>query len=62
MKQQSGPAFFSLCVLAIPNTRFEISETQNGDSNLHQQKVFSSADLWNIQRQRRNMMQRRFSF
>ncbi len=62
MKQQSGQAFFSLSAAAMPNTNFELSETQNGEFNRSQQKIFSSADLWNIQRQRRSMVQRRFSF
>ena len=38
----------------------EVKETLAPADLLHQHKVFSAADLWNIQRQTRSRVQRRF--
>jgi hypothetical protein len=58
MKKHQGLTFFSMSVEEKPTANLE---TLNSNFNLPR-KIFSSVDLWNIQRQRRSMVQRRFSF
>ena len=62
MKKQSGPLFFSLSLNDQANSTTQTEETVSAGFNLQHQKLFTIVDMWNIQRQRRCMIQRRFSF
>ena len=61
MTKQSGRLFFSLSLNDQANIKQE-DETFSAGFNLPHQKLFTMVDMWNIQRQRRFMVQRRFSF
>jgi len=62
MKKQSGPLFFSLSLNDQANVTKQADETLSAGFNLPHQKLFTMVDMWNIQRQRKCMVQRRFSF
>jgi hypothetical protein len=61
MRRQSVSLFTTLTkeeLEAIINT---VSETIAVRQTITKEKKFSAADLWNIQRQKRTFLQRRFS-
>ena len=62
MKKQSSPLFFSLSLNEQATITTQTEETLSAGFNLPHQKLFTMVDMWNIQRQRRCMIQRRFSF
>jgi len=45
----------------VKKTTEDVNETILNDSQNEHNKVFSAADLWNIQRKRKVMIQRRYS-
>ncbi len=62
MKKQSIGLFSQINTRNFENLTTIISETLACGLNLPVSKKFSTADLWNIQRQGRRRIQRRFSF
>ncbi|MEP7110124.1 MAG: hypothetical protein ABI760_19165 [Ferruginibacter sp.] len=62
MKKQSNMLFVKFGKDALANLTMEVKETLAAGFKLPGQKAFTAADLWNIQRQRRSMVQRRFLF
>lgn len=62
MRHQSVSLFTVLTKEEIENIIKTVSETiATSHSTASREKNFSAADLWNIQRQRRTFVQRRFS-
>lgn len=53
MRTQTTTLFTNLSKETVKNLVTEVKETLAYDINNGQHKTFSSADLWNIQRQRR---------
>ena len=62
MKKQSTSLFSQIKTKHFENLTTIISETLACGLNLPVSKKFSTADLWNIQRQGRKRIQRRLSF
>jgi len=62
MKKQSNILFTKFSKETLSDLTKEIRETLATGFNRPQQKTFTVADLWNIQRQRKGMVQRRFLF
>ncbi len=61
MKKQSTTLFARLGENAVSNLTTIVKETLAVDFNMPApKKVFSAADLWNIQRQKKALVQRRF--
>ena len=60
MKKHSNTLLTSLSVTEIVNLTSTVEETLAEGFTPPRQKVFTEAELWNIQRQRRSMVQRRF--
>ncbi len=60
MNKQSSPLFFSLSLDERANGTIQTGETFSAGFNLPHQKVFTMVDMWNIQRWRRVIVQRRF--
>ena len=63
MKMQSTTLFSQISKSAVKELTNEVKETLAFGITNNQPKTFSSADLWNIQRQRRSLGSRRgFAF
>ena len=60
MNKQSSPLFFSLSLEEKTNNNIETEDSFAAGFNPPLQKIFTAVDMWNIQRQRRVMVQRRF--
>jgi hypothetical protein len=56
----SSTKFAQLETSTLEGLTMEVKETLATTSILGQHKIFSSADLWNIQRQAKQRVQRRF--
>ena len=56
----SSNKFAQLETLTLEGLTREVKETLATTNILSQHKIFSSADLWNIQRQAKQRVQRRF--
>jgi hypothetical protein len=61
MKKQAVP-FFSLSLNEQANITKQADDTLSTGFNPPHQKLFTMVDMWNIQRQRRSLVPRRFSF
>jgi len=61
MKRQSVSLFTTLTIEELEAIINIVSETIAGGQSITKEKKFSSADLWNIQRQKRTFVQRRSS-
>ena len=62
MKKQSTTIFASLGKIQVQTLTTIVKETlASGIEQVQQVRVFTSADLWNIQRQKKGFSQRRFS-
>jgi hypothetical protein len=59
MKTQSTSLFTHLSKTIVKNLTTQVKETLATGFNMHKGKTFSTADLWNIQRQGKNMLSRR---
>ncbi len=63
MKMQSTNLFSQISKTQVENLTMEVKETLAMGYNHNQSKTFSAAELWNIQRQRKSLNQRRrFAF
>jgi hypothetical protein len=63
MKMQTNFSLFaSISKTHVKNLTREVKETLAVDFEHNPNKTFCVADMWNIQRQRKNRTQRRFSF
>ncbi len=62
MKKQSTSLFSQMSKEQFENLTIVVKETLATGYNLPTGKKFTSADLWNIQRQGKTRIQRRFSF
>ncbi len=62
MKKHSTTLFLHFSKEVLANLTKDVKETLASGFNLPQQKTFTAADLWNIQRRGKNMVQRRFIF
>ena len=60
MKKQLQALFTLVTKTEISLLTTEVKETLAPDFNLNEQKIFSSADLWNIQRNKKRNPGRRF--
>ena len=60
MNKQSSPLFFSISLEERANNNIETEGSFAAGFNPPLQKIFTAVDIWNIQRQRRVMVQRRF--
>ena len=61
MKKQSQTLFTEVSKNELENLNTVVNETI-AYSHSANQKTFTTADLWNIQRQQKSRTQRRFSF
>ena len=59
MKTQTTNLFSQLSNTEMENLMAEVKETLATGYTQKKNKVFSAAELWNIQRQRRSFVQRR---
>ena len=59
MKMQLTNLFNQISKTQVENLTMEIKETLALGYNHNKAKTFSAAELWNIQRQRKNITQRR---
>lgn len=62
MKKQSGTLFTSLGKTTVSNLTTIVDETLATGFTVNKSKVFSAADLWNIQRNKKSLLSRRFAF
>ena len=63
MKMQSTNLFSQISKTQVENLTMEVKETLAMGYNHNPSKTFSAAELWNIQRQRKSISQRRrFAF
>ena len=62
MKKQSTILFAKVNHHTLADLTKEVKETLVAGFTRPQQKAFTAADLWNIQRQRKITVQRRFGF
>jgi hypothetical protein len=60
MKKNSSIFFDSLTETECENLRKEVDEVLAVGFNLPRRKIFTTTDLWNIERHRRSRVQRRF--
>ena len=60
MKKQSNTLFATISNRVLTSLTTEVKETIAFDLVAPQHKIFTTADLWNIQRQTRARAQRRF--
>ena len=60
MKKKSNSLFANLSNSQIENLTREVKETIAFEPGAAVSKTFTTADLWNIQRQARTRVQRRF--
>ena len=61
MKKQSNTLFIEISKEQVENLTTIVKETIVAGYNQVQTKLFTAADLWNIQRQKKGFSQRRFS-
>ena len=61
MKKQSNTLFIDISKEQVENLTTIVKETIVAGYNQAQAKLFTAADLWNIQRQKKGFSQRRFS-
>lgn len=61
MKKQSTNLFAAIAKSTLAGLTNEVKETLAEGFSQQPKKVFTAADLWNIQRQRKSMLQRRFA-
>jgi hypothetical protein len=61
MKTQSTSLFSAISKVNLVNLAAEVKETLAFGFTEKNNKILSAADVWNIQRQKRNRIQRRFS-
>jgi hypothetical protein len=61
MKMQSTSLFAHLSKTMVKNLTAQVKETLAIGFNMSSGKTFSTADLWNIQRQRKSLVTRRGS-
>lgn len=62
MKKQSATLLTHLGIEQVKSLTSIVKETLALDYQLPPAKIFTAADLWNIQRQRKGIVQRRFIF
>ncbi|MEJ7587643.1 MAG: hypothetical protein WKI04_08785 [Ferruginibacter sp.] len=62
MKKQSNTLFAIISSKMVENLTNVVKETLATEFNQPANKIFTAADLWSIQRQRRTRTQRRLSF
>ncbi|MCW3091929.1 MAG: hypothetical protein JWP81_2998 [Ferruginibacter sp.] len=62
MKKQSNILFSRLSSGSLANLTAEVKESLASGMDLPRQKTFSVADLWNIQRRKKGIALRSFSF
>jgi hypothetical protein len=62
MKKQSTTSFIKMSTEHLGNLTNIVNETLATGFNQPKSKIFTAADLWNIQRQGKSRTQRRFSF
>ena len=62
MKKNSNTLFATISSTVVENLTTIVKETLANGFNAPKSKTFTSADLWNIQRQGKSRTQRRFSF
>ena len=60
MKKEQQALFAPVTKTEMSLLTTEVKETLANDFNLNEQKIFSSADLWNIQRAKKRNPGRRF--
>jgi hypothetical protein len=61
MKKQSNTLFTGISKGQVENLTTIVKETIAAGYNQAQTKLFTAADLWKIQRQKKGFSQRRFS-
>ena len=61
MKTQSTHLFNAISKADFVNLISEVKETLDAGFEEKRSKIISAADVWNIQRQKRNRIQRRYS-
>jgi hypothetical protein len=61
MKKQSETLFTQISNQQVNNLTTIVKETLATGISMVPGKTFSAADLWNIQRQKKSMLQRRYS-
>ncbi|MBS1732826.1 MAG: hypothetical protein JST02_05975 [Bacteroidetes bacterium] len=61
MKMQSNTLLKKISSLELTGLTSQVKETIATEFYKTSEKVFSAAELWNIQRQRKNFNRRRFS-
>ncbi|MEP7143555.1 MAG: hypothetical protein ABI707_11825 [Ferruginibacter sp.] len=59
MKKQSTGLFIQMSAQQLENLTSEVKETLAIGFDQHKSKIFTAADLWNIQRQGKSRTQRR---
>jgi len=62
MKKQSTASFIQISGTQLENLTAVVSETLATGFEVIKTKSFTTADLWNIQRQAKSRIQRRFIF
>ena len=62
MKKQSNNLFATISTEMVKNLTTVVKETLATGFSQPKPKIFTAADLWSIQRQGKNRIQRRFSF
>ena len=62
MKLQSSNLLENLTRQELKFLTTEVKETVNKNFKKERKRVFSAADFWNIQRQRKNLYTKRFAF
>ncbi|MDE3182963.1 MAG: hypothetical protein KGM16_06045 [Bacteroidota bacterium] len=62
MKLQSNNLLENLTRQELKLLTTEVKETVNKNFKKERKRVFSAADFWNIQRQRKNLYTKRFAF
>jgi len=62
MKMQSNNLLEKLAKEEVVNLTSQVRETLALNFKKTSEKIFSAAELWNIQRQRKAFVKRRFSF
>ena len=61
MKTQTTGLFNAISKAQLVNLTAEVKETLAMDANYTAAKKFTAADVWNIQRNKRSRVQRRFA-
>ena len=61
MKTQTNSLFNAISKTQLVSLTTEVKETLAMDVHIQFSKKFTAAEVWNIQRQKRNRIQRRFA-